>query len=406
MSSQRVSFPNGRGQQLAAALHLPNGVASAFVLFAHCFTCGKDSAAAARIARALAAQGFAVLRFDFTGLGGSEGDFENTDFSANVADLRAAADWLRAEHRAPQLLVGHSLGGTAVLAAAADVPECRAIATIGAPADPSHVIGQFAAQREQILAQGRAEVSLGGRPFTIRREFIEDLESQPLSARLPHLRRALLVFHAPLDNVVSIDEASRLFEAARHPKSFVSLDDADHLLGRRSDAEYVGATLAAWAARYVEAADTDRPAIRPARGSVRVDELDQAFLRRVVTDDHDWRADEPLAAGGGNAGPDPYEHLLAALGTCTSMTVRLYAGRKDWPLEDVEVELEHSRDHVTDCEGCEAQPQRIDVLHRRIRLRGALDAGQRARLLEIADRCPVHRTLEGPLRITTEAVET
>jgi putative redox protein len=400
-TTRKIEFPNSTGDSLAAALTEPDRSPRGYVLFAHCFTCGKNNAAATRIARGLAAQGFAVLRFDFTGLGGSDGDFANSDFSSNVGDLLAAADHLRRNHQAPALLVGHSLGGTAVLAAAGQIDECRAVVTIGAPATPGHVVRQFGASREQIERDGVADVTLGGRRFRIRREFLEDLDRHPLPDQVARLRRALLVFHAPMDAVVSVDEAGAIFLAAKHPKSFVSLDGADHLLSRLEDAQYVATTTAAWVSRYLPDETTERGQV--AGGEVRVAEINHRFTREVASDDHVWLGDEPKRSGGDNLGPDPYEHLLAALGTCTSMTVRLYANRKQWPLDDVDVRLRHERRHAEDCADCEEGDQRIEVLSRLVTLQGDLSDDQRARLLEIADRCPVHRTLTGDLRIHAEA---
>ena len=398
---QRLNITNATGEQLAAALELPDTTPRAFVLFAHCFTCGKDSAAATRISRTLTAGGFAVLRFDFTGLGGSEGDFANANFSSNVADLIAAAKRLRDDYAAPQILIGHSLGGTAVLAAAADIPEARAVVTIGSPADADHVEQQFASSIEEITAAGEARVQLGGREFTVKQQFLDDIRSAPVTQKIPRLKKALLVMHAPMDAIVSVDEATSIFSAAKHPKSFVSLDSADHLLTRLEDAQYVANTIAAWVDRYIDKPDSSRAEVTG--GEVHVSEGNQKFLREVTSDDHSWLADEPKRVGGDNLGPDPYEHLLAALGTCTSMTIRMYANHKNWPLESVDVLLEHSRDHARDCEHCDEQNARVDVLSRAIRLAGDLDEGQRARLLEIADRCPVHKTLEGELRIDTVA---
>lgn len=396
---RRIEFPNANGDLLAGSLTMPDLPPRAFVLFAHCFTCGKDSAAASRIARTLAGHRLAVLRFDFTGLGGSAGDFANTDFSSNIDDLVAAADYLDSTHAAPALLIGHSLGGTAALAAAGRMPGCRAVATIGAPATPDHIERQFGASRDEIDATGEATVTLGVRAFRIRRDFIDDLHRHDLAERVGALRRALLILHAPLDDVVSIDEAGRIFQAARHPKSFVSLDGADHLLSNADDAQYAADTIAAWSRRYLPDDQPQRPAVEG--GELWVGELDARFLRQVASDDHAWLTDEPRSMGGSNLGPDPYEHLLAALGTCTSMTVRLYANRKQWPLEDIDVRLRHRRDHGADCEGCDDGGGTIEVLSREITLAGDLSDQQRQRLLEIADRCPVHRTLTGRIRIDT-----
>lgn len=398
-STRKVEFNNADGESLAAALTLPDHPPRAFALFAHCFTCGKDSAAASRIARSLAAHRIAVLRFDFTGLGGSQGDFANTNFSSNIQDLVAAAAWLRAEHEAPALLIGHSLGGTAVLAAAAEVAECRGVVTIGAPSTPEHLQHQFDGSRSEIENRGVATVSLAGRTFRIKRQFLEDLQVHPLSERIAGLRRALLVFHAPLDDTVSVDEATRIFQAARHPKSFISLDGADHLLSDSADARYVADTISTWSQRYLPASETTDAEV--AGGDVLVTELNRKFLRQVASDDHAWLADEPRRVGGSNLGPDPYEHLLAALGTCTSMTIRMYANRKEWPLEDIDVHLSHSREHAKDCEDCDEKSARMEVIRREITFYGDLSDAQRRRLLEIADRCPVHRTLEADLRIET-----
>jgi len=397
MPREKVTFP-GRHGELAGALERPAGHCVGVALFAHCFTCGKDSVAASRISRNLADAGIAVLRFDFTGLGGSDGDFASAGFSANIDDIVAAADYLRQAHQAPTLLIGHSLGGTAVLAAAAAVAEAQAVVTIAAPSSPDHVIRHFGADAERIERDGQSDVTLGGRTFRLDRSFLHDLRSHDLAETIRGLRKALLVMHSPVDSIVAIDEASEIFAAALHPKSFVSLDKADHLLRGADDAEFAASTIAGWAARYFPTRDPEREN-GVSRGQIRVLEENRRFLRRVLSDDHAWLADEPTSSGGDNAGPDPYEQLLAALGSCTSMTLRLYANRKSWPLDDVTVELSHERDHGPDCRRCDEPGQTIDVIRRRIRLAGDLDAGQRQRLLQIADRCPVHKTLTGDLRV-------
>jgi putative redox protein len=402
MPRKKITFP-GRGGELAGALELPESQAIGFALFAHCFTCGKDSIAASRVSRHLAAAGIGVLRFDFTGLGGSDGDFASSHFSANIEDIVAAADYLRTEYTAPTLLIGHSLGGTAVLAAAARVAEAKAVVAIAAPSSPDHILTQFGASLEAIERDGEADVNLGGRTFRLDRSFLHDLSSHPMPATIRGLRKALLIMHSPVDSVVGIDEASEIFSAALHPKSFVSLDDADHLLSRPDDAEFVAATIAGWSARYFTGSEAASTPTLPA-GHVTIAEENHRFLRRVLSDDHSWLADEPRASGGDNLGPDPYELLLAALGSCTSMTLRLYANRKQWALEDIDVELSHTRDHGPDCARCDEPDQIIDVISRRIRLSGDLSDEQRSRLLEIADRCPVHRTLAGDLRIETAPV--
>lgn len=406
---QRISFANNADEQLSASLELPDTQARAFALFAHCFTCGKDNAAASRISRTLAAKGIAVLRFDFTGLGSSEGDFANSNFHSNVQDLLAAAEFLRTEFSAPQLLIGHSLGGTAVLAAAPQIAEATAIVTIGSPANPEHLIKQFAGQLEKIERDGVATVALAGREFQIQRQFVEDLRQQPLTQQLGSLKKALLVMHAPFDNIVDIGQAGEIFGAAKHPKSFISLDGADHLVSKLEDAQYVADTISSWVGRHIVIKEADAPDSKAKAevpgGQVFIGEGNQRFLREVATDDHAWLSDEPKRMGGDNLGPDPYEHLLASLGTCTSMTIRMYANRKQWPLEDVRIRLEHSREHAKDCEDCDDKPTKVDVLSRSITLVGPLDEKQRARLMQIADRCPVHRTLEGELRIDTQQLE-
>jgi putative redox protein len=395
-------FSNAKGERLAGRLDDPPGEARAYALFAHCFTCGKDSLAARRICDALTMLGIAVLSFDFTGLGSSEGEFANTTFSSNVADLVAAADHLRQTRRAPAILIGHSLGGAAVLAAAAKVPQARAVVTIAAPSDPVHVAGLFRDRLDELKTKGEIDVQLAGRPFRIRRSLLDDAAEQQLTAQIADLRKALLIFHSPTDEIVGIDNASRIFLAAKHPKSFVSLDDADHLLSRKSDALYVANVLAAWAARYLDMAqkaDGEGP------GVVTVRETRAAHLQQeITTGAHRLVADEPVAVGGDDSGPNPYDLLLASLGACTSMTLRLYAERKALPLDRVTVRLRHGRIHAADCETCETKEGMIDHIDRAITLEGALDAAQRARLLEIADKCPVHRTLTSEVDIrTTEA---
>jgi len=399
MRTERFDFPNARGQTLAALLHRPAGEPAAFALFAHCFTCGKDNLAAKRIAEALAERGIAVLRFDFTGLGASEGEFANTHFSSNIADLIAAADHLRRTARAPALLIGHSLGGAAVLAAAGRIPEARAVATIAAPSDPGHVTGLFKDQVTDIRREGEREVLLAGRPFRIRREFLDDVAEQNLLARVKDLRKALLVLHSPTDDTVGIDNASAIFLGARHPKSFVTLADADHLLTRRRDALYAAHVIAAWAERYLEAASA--AAGEGARVVVVSATGDGKFQQSVTVGPHHFLADEPVAVGGMDSGPSPYDLLIAGLGACTAMTLRLYADQKGLPLTGVSVTLRHAKIHAADCATCETKEGKVDRIERTIALEGALDDAQRARLLEIADKCPVHRTLMSEIEIRT-----
>ena len=400
-----IHFPGAGGELLAARLDLPAQAPCAFALFAHCFTCSKDTLAATRISAALTQHGFGVLRFDFTGLGGSAGDFSNTNFSSNMDDLVAAANWLSANHGAPKVLIGHSLGGAAVLAAAGKIADAVAVATIGAPFDPAHIAHLLGPATAEIEAAGEAEVILAGRKFRIRKQFLEDIAGQQSGANIAALKKALLVMHSPRDTTVSIDNAAQIFMAAKHPKSFVSLDTANHLLTGREDAAYVAAVLAAWASRYLGAeakADTEAAA---RHGAVTVSETREGkFTQSIQTGAHQLRADEPVAVGGGDTGPSPYDLLLAGLGACTSMTLRLYADQKQWPLERVTVHLKHDKMHATDCADCETKEGRIDRIDREIEIEGQLDDTQRARLLEIADKCPVHRTLHSEVSIKTHLV--
>jgi uncharacterized OsmC-like protein/alpha/beta superfamily hydrolase len=388
--SKRVEFLGATGAKLAARLDLPTEP-RAFALFAHCFTCGKDIFAASRIAGGLTARNIAVLRFDFTGIGSSEGEFANTNFSSNVSDLIAAADYLRRNHGPPSLLIGHSLGGSAMLAAAPQVPDATAVVTIGAPASAAHVTGNFAANLADIVEKGSAEVTLAGRTFTITKQFLDDLRGQNFLDELGEMRKALLVCHAPRDEYVGIDNASAIFAAARHPKSFLSLDTADHLLRARSDGTYVADMIATWAARYLPVGE--QSAALP-EGVVEVSETRSGrFLQRVRAGRHELVADEPIPVGGDDTGPGPYDYLLAALGACTSMTMRLYAERKGINAERFSIRLSHHRIHAEDCADCETKEGNIGEITRDITIEGDVPEAARARLMEIADRCPVHQTL-------------
>lgn len=396
MRTERISFTGATGAVLAARLDRPEGPVRAAAVLAHCFTCSKDIAAARRISGRLAALGIAVLRFAFTGLGHSGGEFANTNFSSNVGDLLAATRWMAGQGLAPQLLIGHSLGGAAVLKAAPQVPGLRAVVSIGAPSDPAHVAHNFGGKLEEIRAKGEAVVTLAGRDLTIRRQFLDDISATSLSDALPRLGAALLVLHAPRDSVVGIENAQAIFVAAKHPKSFVSLDDADHLLTREADAEYVADLISSWSSRYLDLAPEP---VRPGapEGVVRVAEAEASGFRQDITvnNRHQLVADEPVEMGGTDLGPSPYQLLSAALGACTAMTIRLYARRKAMPLAHVACDVTHDRCHTEDCEGCDKSQSKVDVFSRTIHLRGDLTEDQRAALLAIADKCPVHKTLHG-----------
>ena len=400
--TDRVTFEGSSGDELAARLDTPLGRPRAYALFAHCFTCSKDIAAATRIARALASRGVAVLRFDFTGLGHSGGEFANTNFSSNVEDLIRAADHLRDQGEAPAIVIGHSLGGAAVLAAAARIPEARAVATIGAPADPAHVSHLFDEKKAEIEASGEAEVTLAGRQFRIKRQFLEDISAQNLETAVGALGKSLLVLHSPIDDTVDVDNARRIFLAAKHPKSFVSLDTADHLLTRAEDAAYAADVLASWAGRYLPPMPAEEEPVSD-QGEVFFGETGEGkFHQAILAGPHRLTADEPLSIGGDDRGPTPYGLLLASLGACTSITLRMYAERKKLSLDRVSVRLRPGRIHAEDREECETGDVRIDLIERRIDLKGDLSEEQRARMLEIADKCPVHRTLQSEVLIRTE----
>lgn len=401
--TQRLQFAGHSGATLAARLDLPNGPLRAYALFAHCFTCSKDLAAARRIAAELAREGIAVLRFDFTGLGSSEGEFASTNFSSNVADLLSAADYLRHHYQAPSLLIGHSLGGAAVLAVAKDIPEVRAVATIGAPADVGHVLKNFGTSLEQIERSGAAEVDLAGRKFLVKRQFVEDARAQRLKDAVARLKKPLLILHAPLDQTVGIENATEIFLAAKHPKSFVSLDNADHLLTNSEDAAFSGRIISGWLTRYLA---TDAPQGTAPIEHVRVMETGEgAFQNAVQAGSHRLFADEPESVGGLDSGPSPYDFLSIALGACTSMTLRLYADHKKLTLGRIGVDVSHAKIHAKDCEECAESERssgaRIDRFERVIFVDGEVSDELRDKIAEIAGKCPVHRTLEAVAKIKT-----
>lgn len=403
IQTERIDFTNSEGHRLSARLERPHGEIRAYALFAHCFTCSKDLKPIRRISRRLAEEGIAVLRFDFTGLGESEGDFTRTGFSSNIADLVSAADFLRERYEAPRLLIGHSLGGTAVLAAAPLIKEVCAVATIAAPSDTEHLHDILVRKAPELKEQETAEVVLEGRKVTIHRDLLADLSEQNIHEKLDGFRIPLIVFHSPVDQVVGVDHARRIFDYAHHPKSFVSLDEADHLLLKNDeDSFFIAASIAAWFERCLgqerkrSAAD---PQVEP--GTVIVESAPSGLVQKVTAGRHRLVADEPESAGGDDRGPTPYDFLLTSLGACTAMTLRMYADRKEWPLEKVTVRLSHEKIHAEDCEECETAEGKVDRIERRITVEGDLTKEQRERLLEIADRCPVSRTLKSEINIRT-----
>ncbi|MBT3990811.1 MAG: alpha/beta fold hydrolase [Rhodospirillaceae bacterium] len=403
VADNKITFPGALGENLAARLDLPIGTPRAYALFAHCFTCSKDIFAAARVSAGLAERGIAVLRFDFTGLGHSDGEFANTNFTSNVGDLIAAANWLTDTHEAPSILVGHSLGGAAVLAAAGEIAAVQAVATIGAPYDPAHVSDNFSHAVQDISENGEAEVTLGGRPFVIKKQFLDDIGGQNQRDRIANLGKALLVFHAPGDVQVGIENAAEIYGAAKHPKSFVTLDEADHLLSKKQDAIYVAEVIAAWAGRYLgEEEAIEAP--KSLQGEVVVQETGEGKFAQIVSvgGRHILRADEPPSYGGTDTGPTPYDLLLSGLGACTTMTIRMYADRKKIPLKRASVTLRHDKIHAEDCEGCETQDGKVDQIEREIMLDGDLSEEQRQSLLVIAEKCPVHRTLHSEVKVDSK----
>lgn len=402
MPRKNVRFDNADGLSLAGILDTPATPPAAYALFAHCFTCSKNLRAANHLSGALVDAGLAVLRFDFTGLGQSDGEFGDTTFSSNVGDLIAAARFLEREHEAPRLLIGHSLGGTAVLQAARDVPSAVAVATIGSPSSPTHVGHMFEDARAELAAKGEAEVTLGGRAFRMKQSFLDDLEGHALPEGIASLRKALLVMHAPLDDIVEIENASELFLNAKHPKSFLSLDNADHLLSRERDSRYAGQVLAAWASRFLPAGERESE-LGGAADTVVAKTHAGGFRTELSVAGYPMLADEPASYGGTELGPTPYDYLSAALASCTSMTLRMYAEHKKLDFDAATVSVRHGKVHAKDCVDCETESGKIDEFRREIAIEGGMSDAERARMLEIADRCPVHKTLHAEVKIRTEA---
>jgi len=400
MRSQKVSFINSNNYELSARLELPvNQHPHTFAIFAHCFTCNKNLTAVRNISRALNMAGIAVLRFDFTGLGDSEGDFSDTNFTSNVEDLVAAADYLKENYQAPTIIIGHSLGGAAVLSAAGLLPEVKAVATIGAPFDPHHVSHLFEAGIDEIKSTGQANVTIGGRSFKVKKQFLEDLETQVIEDKLRNLRKAILVMHSPQDLTVEVENARRIYSTAHHPKSFISLDGADHLLTRKEDSLYVGDMIACWAKRYINQPEKEALKVEK-QVAVRLGKT--GFTSDVMVRQHSLTADEPESIGGNDFGATPYELVAAGLGACTAMTIQMYARRKKWIVDEVTVHLDHKKDYAQDMSDvANEKPIKVDQFNREIILEGDLTIEQKKRLMEIADKCPVHRTLHGVVEVNT-----
>lgn len=403
MKFQKISFKNKNGDLLSGRLDLPiDNLPIAYALFAHCFTCSKNLKALVNISNALNMAGIAVFRFDFTGLGESEGDFANTNFSSNVADLVAAANYLKEQFQSPKILIGHSLGGAAILQAAAQIESAESVVTIAAPCSPNHVAHLLESNREEIEQKGEAQVVLAGKKFNIKKQFLDDLDQHKMQETIRKIRKAMLIFHSPVDKIVGIENATWIFQAAMHPKSFISLDKADHMLTDPSDSLYVGSVMAAWARKYISIPKRAGKPLDAEGNQVIVRTGKSGFRTEVKAGEHALLADEPEKYGGKDTGPNPYDYLVTALGACTSMTLRMYADHKKWPLDSITVRLNHSKIHAADCGDCESKEGKIDVIEREIDVEGELDDQQRQRLLEIADKCPVHRTLHGEVKVRSK----
>ena len=399
MRSEKISIKNRDGHLLSCQLDLPlDEKPKAYLLFAHCFTCNKNLTAIRNISLAITSQGFALVRFDFTGLGESEGEFSETNFASTVNDLIDVYDYFTKENKQPQVLIGHSLGGSAVVFAAGQLPDVKAIVTVGAPSDPGHVEHLLKDGISDIEKNGCGIVDIGGRNFTIKKQFLEDIRSHSLPETLKQLKKPILVCHSPQDSVVGIDNARKLFESAYHPKSFVSLDGANHLLSDSKDSRFAGNMIASWIERYLSI-DEANLSNQKSTNQVNVRITKEKYTTEILSGEHRLLADEPKSVGGKDLGPNPYDLLLSALGACTVMTLRMYADRKGWELDEVEVGLDHKKDYPADCEDCENPKQKIDVLERKIRVEGNLTEEQKSRILEIADLCQIHKTLHSPVDI-------
>lgn len=404
VTTQRLDFEGSQGSKLSARLDVPDTNIRAYAIFAHCFTCSKDLHATRRISTELAKTGIAVLRFDFTGLGNSQGDFASTNFSSNREDLIIAANHLRDNFEAPSLLIGHSLGGAAVLSVAGEIPEVKAVTTIGAPAEAEHVVANFGAKLDEINDQGEAQVNLAGREFSIRRQFLEDLASNDVLEKVGKLHKALLVLHSPIDQTVGVENATKIFVAAKHPKSFVSLDNADHLISKDEDADFAAKVISAWSQKYISDVTQTGEDERSQDAVVTETGLGK-FQNGIYANGHHLMADEPVSVGGLDSGPSPYDLLSASLGACTSMTLRMYADFKKLDVGRISVTVDHSKIHAKDCAECTDDERsgggKIDIFNRTIQVAGLEDEALKAKLVEIADKCPVHKTLEKGAKVNT-----
>lgn len=404
MKIKKVSFKNKNEEDLAGRLELPkNRQAHNFAVFAHCFTCTKNLRAIKNIGRALTEAGFGVLRFDFTGLGESEGDFENTNFSGNVDDLVEAAQFLEKNYMAPTLMIGHSLGGAAAIFAAEKLPSIKAVAVINSPSHPSHVMHLLKSSEEEINQNGKAKVNLGGMDFTIKKQFLDDLENKPLRDVVANFKKSLLILHSPIDKVVGIKNAEKIYVAAHHPKSFVSLDNADHLLSKKEDSQYVGTIISGWVSKYVNIPSTEK--IKSTKHVVSRLPGDRVFTTDLKLGNHYATADEPIKFGGSDFGPSPYEYVSGGLAACTAMTIQMYARRKKWKVENVTVNVDYSKIHALDCKNCEVESAKIDTFSLEIGFEGDLTEKQRDKLMEIGGKCPVHKTLTSETQIITNQIE-
>ncbi|MBR9846350.1 MAG: OsmC family protein [Algicola sp.] len=406
MKKKKLQISNKKGIKLQAYLELPaNQKPNYYAVFAHCFTCSSTLSAVKNISRSLTNHGFGVLRFDFTGLGRSEGEFSDSYFSANVDDLIAVNDYLKANYKAPSLLVGHSLGGAAVLVAASKLDNIEAVSTIGAPATINHVKHLFSHDIDNIQEQGLMKVNIGGRPFHIDEDFVSDFDKTDLPSIVKNLRKPLLIMHSPIDTIVGIKNAEQLYLHAHHPKSFISLDDADHLLSNSEDSSYVGNVIGAWVERYFESKENTMLNTEGEQLVAHLNLKEDNFTTKIQTAKHNFIADEPTTIGGDDFGPSPYDFLSAGLAACTVMTLKLYAERKQWDLQEVYAYITYSKKHSEDLMLDLEKPSRIDHLLKKLVFVGDLDSSQKQKLKEIASKCPVHKTLITDTIIETEILD-